>query len=114
MAYSLQAQALLATAILTEVTASSCLAKSDGFTKPMPTAICLVCYMIAFYCLSHVVKTIPLGITYAIWSGVGIVLTAIIGYFWLDNRLDIPALLGMGLIIAGVIVINVFSSASSV
>lgn len=112
MLYSLQAYGLLAIAIITEVIGSSFLAKSDGFSKPIPTLVTLICYAAAFYSLSHVVKTIPLGITYAIWSGVGIVLTAIVGYFWLGNRLDLPAVLGMGLIIVGVGVIHVFSKAT--
>lgn len=112
MAYSLQAYALLATAIITEVIGSSFLAKSEGFSKPVPTTITLLCYALAFYLLSQVVKTIPLGITYAIWSGVGIVLTALVGYFWLGNRLDLPAIVGMALIVMGVLVINIFSKAT--
>ncbi|EPP1006221.1 SMR family transporter, partial [Cronobacter dublinensis] len=70
-----------------------------------------VCYGIAFWCLSVTMRTIPTGIIYAIWSGVGIVLIGIVGWIFLGQKLDLPAMLGMGLIIAGVIVINLFSRA---
>ncbi len=111
---TLTAYALLACAIVTEVTGSTFLAKSDGFSfsKPIPTAVTLICFAIAFYLLSQVVKTIPLGITYAIWSGVGIVLTAIIGVTVLKQSLDLPAIIGIILIIAGVVVMNVFSNST--
>ena len=109
---TLTAYALLACAIVTEVTGLTFLAKSDGFSKPIPTAVTLICFAIAFYLLSQVVKTIPLGITYAIWSGVGIVLTAIIGVTVLKQSLDLPAIIGIILIIAGVVVMNVFSNST--
>ena len=109
---ALTAYALLACAIVTEVTGSTFLAKSDGFSKPIPAAVTLICFAIAFYLLSQVVKTIPLGITYAIWSGVGIVLTAIIGVTVLKQSLDLPAIIGIILIIAGVVVMNVFSNST--
>ncbi|OOS25954.1 DMT family transporter [Moraxella pluranimalium] len=109
---TLTAYALLGCAIVTEVTGSTFLAKSDGFSKPVPTAITLICFAIAFYLLSHVVKTIPLGIAYAIWSGVGLILTAIIGVVVLKQPLDLPAIIGILLIIAGVVVMNVFSNAA--
>lgn len=112
MSPTLTVYLMLALAILSEVTGSTFLAKSDGFSKPIPTIITVVCFIIAFFLLSQVVKTIPLGITYAIWSGVGIVLTAISGYFILGNKLDIPAMIGMALIIVGVVVINVFSKSA--
>ncbi|UTO05320.1 SMR family transporter [Moraxella sp. FZLJ2107] len=104
------AYVLLGLAIITEVTGSTFLAKSDGFTKLIPTTITLICFIIAFYLLAQVVKTIPLGITYAIWSGVGIVLTALIGFFVLKQSLDLPTIIGIILIVAGVIVMNVFSN----
>lgn len=104
------AYVLLGLAIITEVTGSTFLAKSDGFTKLIPTTITLICFIIAFYLLAQVVKTIPLGITYAIWSGVGIVLTALIGFFVLKQSLGLPAIIGIILIVAGVIVMNVFSN----
>lgn len=107
------AYVLLGFAIISEVTGSTFLAKSDGFTKPIPTAITLICFVIAFYLLSHVVKVLPLGITYAIWSGVGIVLTALIGVFILKSPLDMPAIIGIILIMTGVVIMNVFSNATS-
>ena len=97
----------LGIAIVAEVVATSALKASEGFTRPMPSLITAVGYALAFYCLSHTLKSIPTGVAYALWSGVGIVLISAVG--WLGQRLDAPALLGLGLIIAGVVVINVFS-----
>jgi small multidrug resistance pump len=71
----------------------------------------IVCYAATFYFLSLALRTMPVGIAYAIWSGVGIVLIALIGLAWFGQKLDLPALIGLALIIAGVIVINLFSSA---
>ena len=109
MSQTMLAYGFLAIASVSEVTGSIFLAKSEGFSKPLPTIITMICFGIAFYFLSQVIKTIPLGIAYAIWSGVGIVLTAIIGYFILGNKLDLPAIAGIILIVLGVIVINLFS-----
>lgn len=103
---------MLAFAIVSEVTGSTFLAKSDGFSKLMPTIATLICFGIAFFLLSQVIKTIPLGITYAIWSGVGIVLTALVGVFVLKQQLDLPAMIGIGLIVSGVVVMNVFSTST--
>ena len=80
MSQTMLAYGFLAIAIVSEVTGSIFLAKSEGFSKPLPTIITMICFGIAFYFLSQVIKTIPLGIAYAIWSGVGIVLTAIIDW----------------------------------
>jgi small multidrug resistance pump len=99
----------LAIAIISEVIATSALKASDGFEKSIPSAIVLVGYGISFYCLSVVLKKMPVGIAYAIWSGLGIVLIAIIGWLYYGQKLDLPALLGMSLIITGVVVINAFS-----
>ncbi len=77
----------------------------------MPTLVTAVCYGIAFWCLSVTMRTIPTGIIYAIWSGVGVVLIGVVGWIFLGQKLDLPAMLGMGLIIAGVLVINLFSHA---
>lgn len=107
------AYALLALAIISEVVGSTFLTKSDGFSKPVPTLITLICFAVAFYLLSHVVKVIPLGITYAIWSGVGIILTALISVFVLKNPLDTPAIIGIIFIIIGVVIMNVFSNATA-
>lgn len=100
---------LLFCAIIAEVTGSTFLAKSDGFSKLLPSVMMLICFCVAFYLLSQVLKTIPLGVAYAIWSGVGIVLTAIIGLVVLKQTLDTPAIIGIGLIVMGVVVMNVFS-----
>lgn len=103
------AYATLAIAILSEVIATSALKASDGFSQPIPTAIVAVGYGISFYCLSLTLRTIPVGVTYAIWSGVGIVLITAIAWVLYRQMLDAPALIGMGLIVAGVLVVNLFS-----
>lgn len=104
------AYAMLALAIVSEVTGSVFLVKSEGFTKLGPSLLVVVFYVISFYLLSQVIKTIPLGIAYAIWGGVGIVLTALIGFFVFKQILDLPALIGIAMIVGGVIVMNVFSN----
>lgn len=96
-------------AILFEVIATSFVRDSEGFTKPLPTFILVVAYMLSFYFLSLTVKYLPTGITYAIWSAVGIVMISIIAYYKDQQSLDLPAKLGMGLIICGVLVIQIFS-----
>lgn len=103
----------LGIAILSEVIATSALKASDEFTKLMPSLIVVVGYTIAFYFLSLTLRSIPVGITYAIWSGVGIVLVAIVGAVVYKQTPDLPAVLGMALIILGVLVINVFSKTVS-
>lgn len=103
------AYALLALAIISEVTGSTFLVKSEGFTKLVPSILVFIFYAISFYLLSQVLKTIPLGIAYAIWGGVGIILTAFIGFFIFRQSLDVPAMLGIVMIMGGVIVMNVFS-----
>lgn len=99
----------LAVAIICEVIGTSFMKQSDGFTRLVPSLITVVAYLAAFYCLSLTLKTIPTGIAYAIWSGVGIVLIAIVGWVFQGQKLDLPAILGMGLIVAGVLVMNLFS-----
>lgn len=99
----------LAGAILFEVVATSALRASDGMTKVAPTILCVVGYAVAFYLLSLTLRTVPVGIAYALWSGVGIVLIALIGTFWFKQPIDFAAILGMALIVAGVGVISLFS-----
>ena len=99
----------LGIAVAAEVIATSALKASDGFTRLLPSLIVVVGYGIAFYFLSLVLKTVPVGVAYAIWSGAGIVLIGLIGWLVLKQPLDLPAALGMGLIIAGVAVIQLFS-----
>ena len=103
----------LAIAIVAEVVATTALKASDGFTRMGPTGITVVGYGIAFYLLALALKTIPVGIAYAIWSGAGIVAITAIGYFIFGQKLDAAALIGIALILAGVLVLNVFSSTSA-
>jgi small multidrug resistance pump len=102
----------LAIAIVAEVIGTSFMKVSAGFTRSGPAAITIVAYAIAFYALSLTLRTIPTGIAYAIWSGVGIVLIATVAWMFQGQKLDIAAILGMALIIAGVIVMNLFSRAA--
>lgn len=102
----------LSIAIVAEVAATTALKASDSFTKFGPLAITAIGYAIAFYFLSLTLKTIPVGVAYAIWSGLGIVLISGLGFVLFRQSLDTPALIGMALIIAGVIVINGFSKAT--
>lgn len=103
---------ILFVAIVSEVVATSALKASDGFSKLAPSIIVIIGYALAFYFLSLTLKVMSVGIAYAIWAGLGIVLTAIIGWLIFEQKLDAAALVGMGLILLGVIVINVFSNAS--
>ena len=101
--------ALLALAIVTEVIATSALKASDGFSRPWPSVVVVIGYGVSFYCLSIVLRTLPVGIVYAVWSGVGIALITLVGWLVFGQRLDAPALAGLALIVAGVVVLNVFS-----
>lgn len=103
----------LAIAIIAEVAATSALKASEEFTNLVPSIIVVIGYGIAFYFMTLVLRVIPVGITYAIWSGLGIVLVTVVGIFLYRQMPDVPALIGMGLIVAGVVVINVFSKTVS-
>ncbi|HRN89979.1 multidrug efflux SMR transporter [Hyphomicrobium sp.] len=103
----------LIVAIVFEVVGTSFLQASHQFTRPLPTAMMALCYAAAFYFLSISLKVIPVGIAYAIWSGLGIVLISTVGLIVFKQTLDTPALIGLGLIVAGVIVVNVFSQSVS-
>ncbi|MFI5457098.1 MAG: DMT family transporter [Isosphaerales bacterium] len=103
----------LAIAIVGEVIATTALKASDQFRRPGPTVLVIAGYLCAFYFLSMTLKSIPVGIVYAIWAGLGIVLVAVAGAFLYREVPDRPAILGMALIIAGVVVINVFSKSVS-
>lgn len=96
-------------AIIFEIIATSALKKSEQFTQLLPSIITVVGYFAAFYFLSFAIRTIPVGFAYAIWSGVGIVLITIIGAIFFKEIPDLPAIIGLSLIIIGVVVINVFS-----
>ncbi len=103
----------LAIAIIAEVAATSALKASEEFTRLVPSTIVVIGYGSAFYFMTLVLREIPIGITYAVWSGLGIVLVAVVGFFLYKQTTDIPAIIGMGLIISGVIVIHVFSKTIS-
>lgn len=104
----------LAIAIVAEVIGTSALKASEEFTKLWPSILVVIGYGISFYCLSLVLKLIPIGIAYAIWAGVGIVLITVIGAVLFRQMLDVPALLGIALIVCGVTVINLFSRTTGV
>ena len=99
----------LGAAILAEVIATSLLKTSQGFTRLWPSVATVIGYAISFYCLAQTLGSVPTGVAYAIWSGVGIVLVSAVAYFWQGQKLDAPALAGMAMIVGGVLVINLFS-----
>ena len=103
----------LAIAIIAEVAATSALKASEEFTRLVPSIIVVFGYGVAFYFMTLVLRVIPIGITYAVWSGIGIVLVAVVGFFLYKQTPDIPAIIGMSLIISGVAVIHVFSKSIS-
>ena len=103
----------LAIAIVAEVIATSALKASDGFSKLIPSVIVAIGFGVAFYCLSLVLKSIPIGVAYAIWSGLGIVLISVAGFVIFGQKLDLAAIIGIVLIISGVVVMNVFSNSSN-
>jgi small multidrug resistance pump len=103
----------IALAIIAEVIATSALKASNEFTRLIPSLVVVVGYGIAFYFMTISLRVLPVGIMYAIWSGLGIVLISIIGWVFYKQALDVPAMIGMGLIISGVVVINVFSTSVS-
>lgn len=99
----------LGVAIIAEVIATSCLKSAEGMTRLWPTLASVAGYAVAFYFLSMTLKEIPTGIAYGIWSGVGIVLVSAVSWVWFKQSLDGPAIAGIGMIIAGVVTINLFS-----
>lgn len=103
---------VLVFAIVFEVLGTSAMQAAQHFTRVVPTVTMVVCYAIAFFCLSYTLKSIPVGIAYAIWSGLGIVLISLVGYFVFGQKLDLAAVVGLGLIIAGVLVLNLLSKTS--
>ncbi|SNR67970.1 multidrug efflux SMR transporter [Flavobacterium sp. ov086] len=103
----------LGIAIIFEIIATSALKKSEQFTQLIPSIVTIVGYFAAFYFLSFAIRTIPVGIAYAIWSGVGIVLITIIGAIFFKQIPDLPAIIGLALIMIGVVVINIFSKTTA-
>jgi len=110
--YTMKNWLFLTIAITSEVVATTALKSSEGFSRFWPSLIVVVGYGIAFYALSMTLRTIPLGIAYAVWSGLGIVLVTLIAMMLYGQRLDMPAIIGIALIILGVVVINLFSKSS--
>ncbi len=103
----------LSVAIVSEVIATSALKASEGFSRLWPSLIVTAGYMAAFYFLSLTLRTIPIGVAYAIWSGAGVALIALIAWVFFGQALDIPAVIGLSLIVAGVVVLNFFSKVVS-
>tara|TARA_B100001964_G_scaffold112805_1_gene125820 strand:+ start:661 stop:990 length:330 start_codon:yes stop_codon:yes gene_type:complete len=103
----------LSIAVVFEVIATSSLKASEGFTRLWPSVIVIIGYGLAFYLLSLCLRTIPLGVMYAIWSGLGVVLTGIVGWVIYKEHLDTAAIIGMALILSGVAVIRLFSSTAA-
>lgn len=103
----------LAAAIIGEVVATSTLKSSEGFSRAIPSVVVVLGYGVSFYFMSLALKSIPVGIVYAIWAGVGIVLVAAIAWFLHGQKLDLWALVGIGLIVAGVAVINLLSNSAT-
>jgi small multidrug resistance pump len=99
----------LSAAIIAEVLATSALKSSEGFTRLAPSLVVVLGYALAFYCLALSLRVIPLGIAYAVWAGLGIVLIALIGWLVHGQTLDAAALIGMGFIIAGILMMHLFS-----
>jgi small multidrug resistance pump len=99
----------LAVAVVFEVIGTVALREVDGLSKPLPLALVVLGYGMAFYCLTHILKVIPVGITYAIWSGAGSALVVLVSWFWLKQKLDAGAIAGIGMIVGGVVVMRLFS-----
>jgi len=102
----------LAGAIVAEVIATIALAESESLSKLVPSIIAVICFVAAFWLLSFPLRTMPAGIVYAVWSGLSIVLITAVAWAWADQALDMPALIGIGLVTAGVIVMNMFSKSA--
>jgi small multidrug resistance pump len=100
---------LLSIAIVAEVIATSAMRASEGFSRLLPSAVVVLGYGVAFYCLSLTLRSIPVGIVYAVWSGAGIVLITLVALVLYRQVPDVPAIIGLGLIVSGVAVLNIFS-----
>jgi len=96
----------LALAIIFELIGSSFIKLSDGYTRPLPTAIFVVCYITCFYFLSLALRVIPLGVAYAVWSGIGIVCTTLISLFIFRQTISLQSILGIAIIVVGVVVMQ--------
>ncbi len=103
------AYTFLLIAVVAETIATTALKAAEGFTRPWPSLVVVIGYVVAFYCLSLTLRVIPLGVSYAIWSGLGIVLISVFGWVVYKQALDLPAIIGMALILCGILVMNLFS-----
>ncbi|MFC3613618.1 DMT family transporter [Lutimaribacter marinistellae] len=103
----------LALAIVFEVTGTAFLQNSEQFTRLLPTVLVVGFYGLSFFCLTLALKSIPLGIAYAMWAGLGIVLVALIGFVLFGQKLDLAGIGGIGLIVAGVVVLNTLSKSAT-
>ena len=110
MSPTMIAYGYLAIAIVCEVIGTTFLVKSEQFTRFIPTLIMAVLYAISFYLLTQIIKTIPIGIAYALWGGLGIVLTSLVGLFFFKQTLDTAAVIGIAMIVGGVVVMNLLSN----
>jgi small multidrug resistance pump len=99
----------LGLSILFEVIGTSALKESNSFTRLLPSLVTVIAYVASFFFFSLTLRTIPVGISYAVWAGLGIVLIALVGWLWFEQPLDAPALIGLSLIVGGVVVVNAFS-----
>lgn len=106
----MQQWVILAAAIVSEVIGTSALKASEGFSRPWPSVIVVLGYAAAFFLLSLTLRTIPVGVAYAIWSGAGVALITLLSWLLFGQTLDLGAVVGIALIVAGVVVLNVFSS----
>jgi small multidrug resistance pump len=106
---TLSTYAILMAAIIAEVIATTALARSDSFARLLPSLVTIIGYATAFWLLSFPLRVLPTGVVYAIWSGLGIVFIAAVAWIWFGQRLDLPALLGLAMILGGVLVVNLFS-----
>ncbi|MDL2272533.1 multidrug efflux SMR transporter [Desulfovibrio sp. OttesenSCG-928-I05] len=104
---------LLFIAILCETLASAAVKLSEGFTRPVPTVGLFIGYGVSLYLFSLAIKTIPVGIAYAVWSGVGVALIVALGWYFFGQKLDLAALVGLAFIIAGILIIHLFSKSIS-
>jgi len=104
---------VLLIAVLSETIGTAALQASQQFTKFWPAVIVVIAYALSFYCLALALRTIPLGIAYAFWSGLGIAFIAAIGYLVYGQKLDLPAILGLGMILGGIVVIHLFSNTAT-
>lgn len=102
----------LSVAIVSEVVGTSALKASNGFSKLWPSLVVVVGYALAFYFLSLTLKSVPVGVAYAVWSGAGVALISVIAWIFMGQRLDLPAIVGLVLIVAGVTILNAFSKSS--